>query len=260
MPDIKAFLKDTFVYRALCYQGGFGVHSPFVYDLITKAIETPCEYYRYYDIELIRKELLFRDTPLAYPDRRKGGEKRNSTLAAIVKREAIRPKEGALLFRLTNYLKSKNILQIGADMGLSTLYLTSYAPNLNCISLENVPEFVPIIQVSFEKGARCPIDLRVGDYRTTLLEALQKMPYPDFVYFNTAYEEADNEWIFETCLKHATDSTVFVFGGIRANDFMRNLWKKACDCPQVTVSMDLHSVGIAFFDKKLHKKNYTVYF
>lgn len=260
MSAISAFLKDMFIYRALCYQGGFGIHSPFVYNLVTKVIEIPCEYYRYYDIELIRKELLFRDTPLAYPDRKKKMQVQNSTLSSVVKREAIRPKEGALLFRLTNYLKSQNILQIGTDMGISTLYLTTYAPNLNCISLENIPEFTPIIQVSFEKGARCPIDLQVGNYRKTLPEALGKMPHPDFVFFNTKYEQTENEWLFETCLKQVIDKTVFVFYGIRANVSMRNLWKKVCDCTEVSVSMDLHSVGIAFFDKKLYKKNYIVYF
>lgn len=260
MSAISAFWKDMFIYRALRYQGGFGIHSPFVYNLITKVIEIPCEYYRYYDIELIRKELLFRDTPLAYPDRKKVMQVKKSPLGFVVKREAIGPKDGALLFRLTNYLKPKNILQIGTNMGISTLYLTTYAPNLNCISLENIPQFASVIQISFEKGARCPIDLRVGNYRITLPEALVKMPHPDFVFFNTRYEQTDNEWIFETCLKQITDKTIFVFCGIRANTSMRSLWRRVCDCTEVSVSMDLHTMGIAFFDKKLHKKNYIVYF
>ena len=93
---------------------------PFVFNLITKVIEERCQYYSFYDIELIRKQLLFQDDEITYPDRQQRGKMRRRTIGRIVEREAIRPKHGALLFRLANYFKSKHILQFGPSMGLST--------------------------------------------------------------------------------------------------------------------------------------------
>ena len=189
IPKANTLRKGILLYRGIRYRKGFGVHSPFVFNLITKVIEERCQYYSFYDIELIRKQLLFQDDEITYPDRQQKGKMRRRTIGRIVEREAIRPKHGALLFRLANYFKSKHILQFGPSMGLSTLYLTSYASDLKCIALENVPEFASIARIAFGKAARNPVDLRVGSYKDLLPKALKDMEQLDFVFFNTLYEQ-----------------------------------------------------------------------
>lgn len=260
IPKANTLRKGVLLYRGIRYRKGFGVHSPFVFNLITKVIEERCPYYSFYDIELIRKQLLFRDNRITYPDRRQKGRLRSRTIGQIVEREAIRAKHGALLFRLANYFKSRHILQFGPSMGLSTLYLTSYSPDVRCIALETVPEFASIARIAFDKAARSPIDLRVGSYKDLLPEALKEMPQLDFVFFNTLYEQQNNRWLFEECLKHVHGDTVFVFEGIKTSRKMRDFWQEICRHPEVTVTIDLYSMGIVFFNKRLHKRDYIVYF
>ena len=260
IPRANTFRKSVLLYRSIRYRKGFGVHSPFVFNLITKVIEERCGYYSFNEIELLRKQLLFRNEYITYPDRRNKGKMRRRRIGEIVKREAIRPKHGALLFRLANYFKSKHILQLGPTMGLSTLYLTSYATDVRCIALESVPEFAAIAEQDYQKGARNPIDLRVGSYRQLLPKALEEMEQLDFVFFNTLYEPEDNLWLFNECIKHVHDGTLFVFEGIKENRKMRQLWHDVCLHPDVTVTLDLYSLGIIVFHKKLHKKDYIVYF
>lgn len=260
IPKANTLRKSILLYRGIRYRRGYGVHSPFVFNLITKVIEERCSYYSFYDIELIRKQLLFRDNIIAYPDRQQKGKLRRRTVGEIVEREAIKPKHGALLFRLTNYFKSKNILQLGSSMGLSTLYLTSYAPGLNCIVIENIPEFASIARIAFDKAARNPIDLHTGSYRELLPQALEKMNQIDFIFFNTLYEQQNNIWLFNECIKHIHNETIFVFEGIKASRKMREFWKEVCSRHEVTVTIDLYSMGIVFFNKKLHKRDYIVYF
>lgn len=260
LPKANALRKGILLYRGIRYRKGFGVHSPFVFNLITKVIEERCPYYRFSDIELIRKQLLFLDTRISYPDRRRNGRMRSRTIGQIVEEEAIRPKHGALLFRLAHYFKSRHILQLGPAMGISTLYLTSYAEGLTCIALENVPEFASIARITFEKAARNPIDLRVGNYRELLPTALAGMEQLDFVFFNTLYEQQNNNWLFEECLKRVHDDTIFVFEGIKASRRMREFWKSIPTHPEVTVTIDLYSMGLVLFNKRLHKRDYIVYF
>ncbi|WP_455634552.1 O-methyltransferase [Parabacteroides sp.] len=243
IPKVNTLRKGALLYRCIRYRKGFGVHSPFVFNLITKVIEEKCSYYSFYDIELLRKQLL-----------------QTRSIGEIVKRESIRPKHGALLFRLTNYFKSKNILQIGTTMGLSTLYLTSYATGLRCIALENVPEFAAIARQAFAKEGRNPVDLRIGNYKDLLPQALNDINSLDFVFFNTLYEQQNNLWLFNECMKYAHNDTVFVIEGIKASRKMRELWEEICACPEVTVTLDLYSLGIVLFNKKLHKRDYIVYF
>ena len=240
IPKANSLRKGILLYRGIRYRKGFGVHSPFVFNLITKVIEERCQYYSFYDIELIRKQLLFQNGEITYPDRQQKGKMRRRTIGRIVEREAIRPKHGALLFRLANYFK--------------------YASDLKCIALENVPEFASIARIAFSKAARNPVDLRVGGYKDLLPKALKDMEQLDFVFFNTLYEQQNNSWLFETCLKHVHGDTVFVFEGIKASRKMREFWQKVCSHPEVTVTIDLYSMGIVFFNKKLHKRDYIVYF
>ena len=82
----------------------------------------------------------------------------------------------------------------------------------------------------------------------------------DFVFFNTIYEQQNNVWLFNECSKHVHDGSVFVFEGIKASRKMREFWKEVCAHPEVTVTVDLYSMGIVFFNKKLHKRDYIVYF
>lgn len=260
IPKANTLRKSVLLYRGIRYRRGYGVHSPFVFNLITKVIEERCSYYSFYDIELIRKQLLFRDDIIAYPDKQQKGKLRRRTVGEIVEREAIKPKHGALLFRLANYFKPQSILQLGSSMGLSTLYLTSYASGLKCIALENIPEFAPIARIAYEKGARNPVDLRTGSNKELLPQALEELKQVDFVFFNTLYEQPDNVWLFNECTKYVHDGSLFVFEGIKASRKMREFWKEICACPEVTVTIDLYSMGIVFFNKKLHKRNYIVYF
>ena len=97
IPKANTLRKGILLYRGIRYRKGFGVHSPFVFNLITKVIEERCQYYSFYDIELIRKQLLFQDDEITYPDRQQKGKMRRRTIGRIVEREAIRPKHGAVL-------------------------------------------------------------------------------------------------------------------------------------------------------------------
>jgi predicted O-methyltransferase YrrM len=227
-----------------------------VYNLITKVIRERCPYYHFSEIERLRKQLLSKKETIALLRK---GRTQLCPLAGIVGDEAIRPKQGALLFRLTNYFRPQHILQIGTSVGLATLYLTSYAQGLKCVTLEKTPAYASIARQVYEKGARTPIDLRLGDYRTLLPGILEEMKRLDFVFFNVPHDD-NNHWLFDTCMAYAWEETVFVFKGIKTSREMRRLWKTVCAHPGVTVTIDLFSMGIVFFNKKLHKRNYTVYF
>jgi predicted O-methyltransferase YrrM len=228
-------------YERIRHIRGHGIHSPFVYNLITKVIEERRRYYSFDDIELIGKQLLFREEEL-------------------VKREAFRPKFGALLFRLTNYFHPQYIIQIGATTGLSTLYMASYASGINCISLENIPEYMPVSHWTYTKAAKTPIDVREGDYEQTLPQALQDMKRLDMVFFNLRREQTDRLWLFNECMKYIHNDTFFVFDGIKSNSSARNHWKRICDHPDAMVAIDLSSTGIVFFNKKFQKRSYLLYF
>jgi len=218
-------------------------------------IEERCSYYSFTEIELIRKQLLQDTTPINY----RKGKRKAYTVARAARDEAITPKQGALLFRLGNYFKVKNILQIGSSVGLSTLYLTSYSSQVNCIALEDRPGLAEVARTVYRKRTSA-IDLRVGKFEETLSIALQDMDKPDLVYFNINSPQDDIMGLFKQCAGSADSHSIFVVHGIKSNRNMRQCWKSMCTDPKVRVSMDLYHIGILFFNKKLYPQQYKVYF
>lgn len=262
IPNRHTWRKSVLLYRMLRFRSGFGVHSPFVYHLITRVIGEKCAYYAFEEIELVRRQFYYREQRFPWVVRhgRKAGAVLDKPVGEIVRREAIRPKQGALLFRLANYFQPAYILQIGASAGLATLYLTAYSKRSTCIALEQVPTLAPVARQVWEKGARTGIDLRVGEYGVLLPEALAELPRLDFVFFNRAEESGDRDALFDACARKAHTGTVMVITGIRGNRAMRDFWRSVCLRGEVTVTLDLYTLGIVLFNRKLHKRDYIVYF
>ncbi|MCC8170698.1 MAG: SAM-dependent methyltransferase [Parabacteroides sp.] len=248
------------LYRKMRYRKGFDVHSPFVFNLITKVIEERHSYYRFDTIESERRKLLYCPDRVEYPDRRRKNRLRTCTVAELVQCEAITRKKGMLLFRLVTYFGSRNIVQVGTEAGISTLYLTSYAAGLACVALEASPRLAGIAGKLLNKQGRNPVDIRTGDYAALLPAALGGLPQVDFVFFNTAHEGLRNSLFFREAVTYVHPGTVFVFDGISNGKEMKAFWKEVRANPAVTVSIDLDSMGLAFFDPKLYKRNYIVYF
>ena len=139
IPKANTLRKSVLLYWGIRYRKGYGVHSPFVFNLITKVIEERCSYYSFYDIELIRKQLLFRDDSITYPDRQQKRKAPPPYDRGDCGTRGNQAQARSLAFPPDELISSrKTSFSWGRRWGLSTLYLTSYAPGLRCIALENI--------------------------------------------------------------------------------------------------------------------------
>ena len=129
-------------YRFFRHHGGYGVHSPYAYHLITQVIGERRGYYAYDDIELVRKQLA------------QQGEWHRDLTA----------KEGKLLFRLANFAGARQIVQLGSNDGLAALYLTYHSREARCVVVEPEPERARNASKVYERWGRGAIELREGDY------------------------------------------------------------------------------------------------
>lgn len=241
--------------------GKYSVHSPFVFNLITKVIEERNPFYRFEEIELIRKRLLQDNRPVTRHDPRGKGKQTETTVSGIVRREAVTAKKGALLFRLANHFKPKTMLLAGSSTGLSTLYLTSYAAGLKCVSFEPLREFAAISQWVYGEAARTSIEQHTGEVNSgQLTECLNTMKTLDLVFFNSRDEQIDVLQLFNACLPYSTDHTLFIIDGINKTKRTRAVWNELTGRQEVTVSIDLRTSGLVFLNGKLHKRNYKIHF
>ena len=242
-------LVFTKIYRRLFCRKGYGVHSPFVFDLITNVIEDTCAYYSYHDIALIRKQLMQNNKFIHYCGKR-------LTVKKAVQRYGISKKEGELLFRLTNRYKPHSILAIGSSLGLTPLYLARYDSTVQCITLESEPDFAGIATYLLSKETNPSFQIRTGAYHDLISESLLQFTRIDCIFIDKNVNISTLDTFFNQCLPFIHDHTFCVLAGIRSSSEKYHFWKQICQHPAVTVAVDLLQMGFLFFQPKLHKRVY----
>ena len=239
----------TRIYRKLFCRKGYGVHSPFVFDLITHVIEEKCHFYSYLDISLTRIQLFQNEQFVYYRGKR-------ITVKKAFRQYGISNKEGELLFRLTNYFKPHTILCIGSSLGLTPLYLSRYDSTVQCITLECEPDFTAIATHFLGKEKNSSLQILTGSYLVTLPESIMQLQQIDCIYISKDVEINDLAEIFQQCLPFIHNTTFCVLAGIRSSSEKYHYWKQLCQHPSITVTIDLFYTSILFFQPNLNNRVY----
>ena len=142
--QIKAYLK--FLWNS---KNEHGVHSPFVFNLLTKCFYDKKSKPEYAILKNYRKSLLENKNFIEVTDFGAGSKVFKSNrrqISKIAKTAGISPKRAELLFRVTNYFQPATILEIGTSLGLATSALALGNTNANVITLEGCPQTANVAQ------------------------------------------------------------------------------------------------------------------
>jgi len=230
------FAPQIKLYRKLRYRKGFGVHSPFTYNLITKVIEEKTPYYIFDEIEQFRKGL----------SQHKETQHKNY---------------GALLFRIVHFFKCRTILQIRAYTGILSLYLSmASGKDCSCYALEENPDLLEAVKVFAGQQRLERLHFMEGNYAENLEKLKNTLSSFDLIFINQSGNPEETLKTIELSKHFIGEKSILIIDGISENKAMKGLWKKIKDHPETRVTIDLFTLGIAFFDKKLHKQHYKNYF
>ena len=237
------------IYRKTFHRKGHGIHSPFVFDLITNVVEQRLPFYAYKDIDLIRLHLRLHDQPILYRGKKYSIEK-------YLQKQAVTKKEGELLFRLTNHYKPHAILSVGSSMGLAPFYLTAFSSDSQCVTLECENDIATITCNNIKKKTNSSIKIIQGEYSDSLPEALSELQQIDCIYLNKELSTEELTKIYRAILPSIHDESLIIISGIHTSPEKRSFWKQVCEDGKITVSVDLYQLGLIFFRPKLHKRMY----
>lgn len=239
------------------HRHGFGIHSPYVYYLMTNVIEEELPYYKYSLIEKVRNVLLKTDEKIGVfmPN----GEKKLKKIEDVVSQWSIGPKYGQLLFRLVNYSKAKTIIEYGSTSEITTMYLAAPDSKSKVLSITNQPELADLSHSMQERIDMKNIEQMVSSdnesvYRKLTADGISA----DFIYFSrsnpsTLYQLAKLQMV-------PAVHKFIVIAGIHRTPAMEMVWSQLTDNSEVKVSLDLFEVGILILNPDLQKEKYIVYF
>ena len=239
------------------------IHSPFVFEFVTKVLNKKFIDGSAERIEKLRKELLSSSLEINVCDFGAGIEnttKDKHRLKDIIKNSAKSKKYAGLLYRIIKYYNLQNVLELGTSAGISSMYMAAAIPIGKVITVEGNPEIAKLAAENFSNAGFNNIIQVTGDFDDVLSGILEKEKSFDCIFIDGNHREEATLRYFELCLPHIHNETVFIFDDIRWSEGMKNAWEKIKLHPSVKVSIDLFFLGIVFFRKELSKEDFVVRF
>jgi predicted O-methyltransferase YrrM len=252
--QIKAYFK--FLLKST---NQHGVHSPFVYNLVTKCFYNNGSHKEYAQLKVFRKALVNNSNIINIKDFGSGSRMFKSnqrTISQMAKRSGITSKRAKFLFRLTKYFNANNILELGTLLGLGTSALSLGNNKAQIISIEGCPETASVAQNQFSTFKLNNIDLRVGTFENILPKI--DISNNDLIFFDGNHTKEATLNYFEMLLPTATNNSVFIFDDIHWSKGMTEAWETIIKHPKVTVSIDTFFWGIIFFRKEQVKEHFVI--
>lgn len=244
-------------FRHAHHRGGYGIHSPYAFRWLNSVLYEKTPFYAFAHLRTLRRQLQNDCTPIALQGFGTG-KVRQTSIKAIARNACTRRKYAELLFRIANDCQAQNILELGTNLGLTTLHLAKTDTRAKVVTLEGEPTLHAFAQRLFASEHAHNIYPIKGDIDHTLPTALKNMPTIDLAFFDANHTYDATMRYFDQCLPHAHAHTIFVFDDIHRSADMERAWNEIKTTPQIRVTIDTFQMGIAFFNTDLQKEDYIV--
>lgn len=258
--QIKSYLQ--FLWHS---KNEHAVHSPFVFNLITKCFYDKKSKPEYSILKEYRKALLTNKNSIEVTDFGAGSKvfKSNTReISKIAKTAGISPKRAELLFRIVHYFQPSSILEIGTSLGLATSALSlgsrSVGTKAKITTLEGCPETAKIAQNQFRQFGLTNINSVVTEFNSYLSD-FKLSPF-DFhlIYFDGNHSKKATVDYFELLLPSITNDSVWIFDDIHWSPEMEEAWEIIKNHPKVKVTIDTFQWGLVFFRREQEKQHFVI--
>ncbi len=243
---------------------GHGMHSPFVFELITKVFNDKQHYHAYSRVEGLRKKLLQDQTLLTVEDYGAGsvtGATKQRTVSSIAKNAAKPAKLGQLLFRMVQYYKPGIIVELGTSLGITTSYLSLAKPDARITTLEGAAAVAAAARHNFKNAELSNCTIIEGNFDHTLPAVVRGLSTVDLAFIDGNHRQEPTERYFRELLTKTNNDSILIFDDIHWSAQMEAAWKTIKNDPAVRCSIDLFFIGIVFFRSEFkEKQHFTIRF
>ncbi len=259
----KLYLIISYIKYLFRAKTKYKIHSPFVYELVTKVLNDKTKYDDYAFLRDIKRKQSKREDLIETVDFGvdSGGFGYKTSMVPkgrIVKQRTSGNTQLKLLYRLSKYLKPKVILEFGTAAGISAAYMKKGNPAANLVTLEGCASLADFAESTFQKLHLKDIEVISGNFDITLNEVLNRLGNLDMVFFDGNHRKEPTLRYFESCLAHANENSLFVFDDIHWSSGMDEAWKAIKANDKVSITIDLFWLGLVFFKKGVSKQDFII--
>ena len=237
-----------------------GVHSPFIFNLVTKGLYRKINAKKWESFQNIKNQLL--DTKsfkkVTNFDIDSNVFKANTLQTSkIEKIGAISNKKTRIIIKIIKYFKPKSILEIGTSLGVYTTALKAGNKTSNITTLENCKETSKVAKNIFENNHLEQIKIITGKFSKTISDVTKNSTF-DCILFNENHTKKETLVHFNNCVSTIHNNSFFIFNDIYRDTEMESTWSEIKNNPKVTVTVDLFYYGIVFFRKEQAKEHFKI--
>jgi predicted O-methyltransferase YrrM len=243
------------------HKKGYGIHSPFLFNIITTVFNDKHEYNDYIRIEERINQIKASHDKINKLDLGKGSKHQKSNhvlISDLIKHSSVSKKYGRLLYRLARYVNPKNTIELGTSLGVSTCYLALGSRNNIIYSIEGCPECFSLALNNFTSLNLKNIHPVNGNFNNELPEILNKIQRVDMVYIDGDHRKEKTLDYFNQCIQASHNDTMIIIDDIHWSKEMSEAWKCIYEHPLVTLSLDVYRMGIVFLKTELSKQHFVI--
>jgi predicted O-methyltransferase YrrM len=236
-----------------------GVHSPFVYDLVTNCLYDTTTHEAYAKLKAYRKSLCSNKTLLHISDFGAGSKVFKSNqrpVNRIAKTSGTSLKRAQLLLRIVQYLQPTQILELGTSLGIATQALALGTPKATITSIEGCPATAAFAKQHLSSFAINNTNLKQGRFEEHIPKLAQQ-PW-DLVFIDGNHQGEATLKYFEALLASVHNDTIFIMDDIYWSKTMTDAWETIKQHPKVTVTIDTFFWGLVGFRKEQAKENFKI--
>ncbi len=239
------------------------IHSPFLFTLMQEVFDDSRDKWpRFFStIEDQRKKLMVNDQKIEFEDFGAGADKvegvQRVSINTIAKRSLKQAKYARFLYRLAKYTHSKNIVELGTSLGITTSYLASVEGS-NIYTVEADKNIQKIANQNWDQLSQANIFSYSFDLNEKWSLLSSETDLIDLLFIDANHrKEAMMRYYFQA-LPYIHQRSVVVFDDIYWSEETQQAWEILKGREEVTLSFDIFQMGVLFFDKNLSKEDFTL--
>lgn len=250
-------IKNFIIHRCKSFHL-HGIHSPFIFQFQHKAIYGNQDKSIKDEIIRFRESVKNNHTLLNIEDHGAGSHKFKTDtrkVSEILKHNSTPLKRSLLLYRICDYLKIDNSLELGTSLGIGTQAIALSGAQVTSIEASQaVYESTKSRLNAFEN-----IQLIHNTFQRYIDDDLPRLnPSYDLIFIDGHHDGMATMNYFERLLPYSHDHTVFILDDIYWSEDMTRVWKTLQQHERVTASIDGFFWGFLFLRKEQQQEQFYI--